>query len=478
MMSSRMGTKRELCEICLSAGVEKGFFNAQKTADHKREHAAKLISLSCKACFAHILLDSLFAVSVHEKACQGAGTARSAKRHHQDTACPRCGEDLSNRSESHKLDHLSGRICSPREDEDEPGVEAFVDNEVPAPEFNGMARGNLPEQWNKRVIDVDKSLLAEAEDEEKLCDSILVNGLRGMGHELSDRAFSDLFKLLNLQEFRSGFQKGQLSKSFVSVLNDSKNNTCWMERTIRKSVVYVRDLLEVSLLNFGRRNLKFYKVLLEMRADQALWNSFDFDGSGSIDVDEHGTSWGHRWTSFPIYQTRKRALVQKFGSTVDLVSWGLWLDSGETDSNSSIYILVAFPMNAPASMLPRPDCLFPIGYVYHASDIVDCFEVLLPQFESLRDVPRSFNGCKRSIVVEINLLTGDNPAVTKLLRLMESAKAMIPCKDCMIKSSVSQRLFLNDPTRWKARIRTQELSEAAVSLMRRDATVTQKDTGM
>jgi hypothetical protein len=178
------------------------------------------------------------------------------KRHHQDTACPRCGEDLSNRSESHKLDHLSGWICSPREDEDEPGVEAFVDNEVPAPEFNGMARGNLPEQWNKRVIDVDKSLLAEAEDEEKLCDSILVNGLRGMGHELSDRAFSDLFKLLNLQEFRSGFQKGQLSKSFVSVLNDSKNNTCWMERTIRKSVVYVRDLLEVSLLNFGRRKPK------------------------------------------------------------------------------------------------------------------------------------------------------------------------------------------------------------------------------
>jgi hypothetical protein len=155
----------------------------------------------------------------------------------------------------------------------------------------------------------------------------------------------------------------------------------------------------------------------------------------------------------------------------------MWLDSGEVDGKSSLYILAVFPMNAPASMLRRPDCLFPIGYVYHASDIVDCFEALLSEFLALRDKPRSIRGISKALVVELDLLAADNPAITKLLRLMESAKANFPCKDCEIISNQHLGLFLNDPDRWNAPLRTQEASERNILRMIADRRVLPKETG-
>lgn len=223
---------------------------------------------------------------------------------------------------------------------------------------------------------------------EMVCDDMIVHGLHAMGHRLSDQCLYDLFRILNLNEFRSNFLEKKISTSFARLKKTELQiiEEEWSEQKNHNSVVFVRDLK---------------KVLLDMWADVALWNSFDFEGTDFLDLDEKGYKWSHRWTSFDLYQSRREAMRKKFGD-VDLLSFGLWLDSGELESGQTIYILVLFPLNAPSSLIRRGDCVFPIGYVYQQSDIVDCFEVLLPQFECLRDVPRSFPGRIRSIVCEID----------------------------------------------------------------------------
>ncbi len=474
MNETKLGRRALHCEFCATAGVEKVFFNQKLFTDHVRDHAGKLVAIRCRKCFSDIVLDSLLAFGIHDRSC--GGRVHGSKRPHTDLVfCPTCKTDLTNRSDSFRLSHADGSACRlVLSSAGSSGAAAFVDSgqderaderardddRIPPPAPHA---GLDPPSWrNDRFFTSGVFRDLETQSSDSTCDNILVHGMRGLGHNLSDSAFADLFKLLNLTEFKSSFAKGELSKSFSPTVATEKAASLWKETKFRNSVVYLRDLRD---------------VLLDMWKDSALWESLDFDGTQSLDEDDDGLKWSHRWTSFPIYQTRLAAQRARFGPDVDLMSWGLWLDSGETDDKTSIYILVAFPLNAPPSMLRRPDCLFPVGYVYHASDIVDCFEALLPQLEALRDIPRSFYGRKASIVTELNLLAGDNPAITKLLRLMESVKAMIPCKDCMLVNSATRGLFLNDPSRWMAEIRTQVLAEAAIQRMFLDKTVTQKETG-
>ena len=202
----------------------------------------------------------------------------------------------------------------------------------------------------------------------------------------------------------------------------------------QSSVLHVRNLID---------------VVSDMLQDDAMMKQSDFGGRPeNVDPDE--IFLGSRFTMFSVYGERRERVQERFSPTagVRLLSLGMWLDEGEIDENGNpIYFMALFLLNAPSSLIRRGDCIFPFAYTYTDSDIVDAFRYLLPQFEALRDVPRLASD-GHQYVAEIHLVTGDNPAITKLLMLMKSSSATIPCKNCFISNSPKKGEYLNDTTRW------------------------------
>lgn len=307
-----------------------------------------------------------------------------------------------------------------------------------------------------------------------LGDAMLQYSLLGAGHfGVSDGTLNLLLKLLATPTFQQCIAEGQISKTLHELRQHQ--HVCdvsakWQEIVKNSSTFYVRDLRD---------------VVREFLGDRILLESLEFDGrtESTTRQDTAGLRWGSHWTSFSVYQTRKRQVQEEFGEDCYLLSFGLWLDSGETDrfGSSSIYIVVLAPLNAPLSLARRSDCVFPIAYIYNDGDIVDTLRYLLPQLVSLRK-PRDIvwiDGSKRKVSISVDMLSGDHPAVTKILGTVMTASSNFPCKVCMI-SKRDDSEPLNDCNRWRAalhQVRTQEEAETAIRRMSAGE-ARQPETGM
>mgnify|MGYP003645145623 CR=1 FL=1 len=80
-------------------------------------------------------------------------------------------------------------------------------------------------------------------------------------------------------------------------------------------------------------------------------------------------------------------------------------------------------------------------------------------------------------MVEIHLLTGDNPALTKLLMLKQTSAARRPCPHCKMINCLHQHKFANDPGNWENE-RTTQLSFEREILNLRQGTLDVRDSGM
>jgi hypothetical protein len=128
-----------------------------------------------------------------------------------------------------------------------------------------------------------------------------------------------------------------------------------------------------------------------------------------------------------------------------LQPFGLWLDEGETDSSGNpIWLIVIFPLNVPKSLARRADVCYPIAYTYAESSIVDCVRYLIPQFIALRKSARMFPLIPNPVFVSLEGISGDFPAVAKVLLRTQVAVANFPCNDCLIENGHR----LNDTSRW------------------------------
>ncbi|MBA2306871.1 hypothetical protein H0W26_01900 [Candidatus Dependentiae bacterium] len=304
------------------------------------------------------------------------------------------------------------------------------------------------------------------------CDAMLLHGLRASGFHFSKGQLGVLFSVMNSVPFREAYSVGLMSKTYAEADRREKKflNGTWKQISFNNSIIFVRDLFD---------------VVQQMCQDKALWSAMDFgeDSAKLPSAADNTVVMASDFTYYPVYQERREQTRRKHGPTVKVIPLYMWSDEGDTDNNGApIYVLAIGLLNVPPSMGRRRDCIYPIGYVYPNSDIVDCVRYLLPELIALRDVPRFLVGSLVSYIFDLQLISGDNPAITKMLMVMQSSTARFPCKDCLIESKKSNPLMcLNDPDRWVTRpseLRTQSGSQRAIEQMFQDAHFRQTESGM
>lgn len=293
-------------------------------------------------------------------------------------------------------------------------------------------------------------------------DAMLVAGLRASGCKLSDETMRRLFAILNTSEWKTSFQKGELSKSYNAIKkHDQMLKSSWQKVSLcgGRTVAYVRDLQD---------------VLLDMCQDAFLWDSMQFERHEYREQEE--LVWKSHWTHFPVYQE----MARRWNNNVNVLCLAFWADAGESARGrgkraSSVEMLCVVPLNAPPSVARRKDCFQQIATFESSgtNTMVDVIQYFLPQLEALRDYPRYLPGQAKQVVVNIGGIIGDNPAVTELLGTMGTASSMFPCKMCWL-----ERDRCNDPSKWNSGLRTQKECEKRIGEMRMNPNFTQTESGM
>ena len=467
--------------------------SAEKFAQHMRDHGNGAIKFTCSACFSQVSANFVSRAN-HARMCVPAAAAGRnnggrghRKRQRNDNnnddddfaACPNCGDTMAGRSRNAIFDHINqcrgsdralpgrdeddGEILMELERDEDDGEILMELEHGDGIDFRATDTGPAP-PWERDKFLFDRSVCDERFEILEDCDKMLLYALEAGGVRLSDAAWEILYRVLNSRQFAQAFADGKISKSYKKI-RDFEKEACekmWKEVTFKDSVLHVRDLRD---------------VVDDMLKDPSLLENADFERRDTVGIGQD-LVYGDRFTMFGTYQQRVAHVHERFGQQVRLLSLGLWLDEAEIDQNGNpIYVMALFLLNAPSSLLRRTDCIFPVAYTYTQSNIVDAMRYLLPQFEALRESVRIWRD-KRLYVAEVHLVTADNPAVTKLMMVMKSSAARIPCKNCFIRNAPSDGQLLNDPSRWvDQELRSQTISQQQVVAMRHRQ-LTGMETGM
>ena len=472
MRRSDYGKRQIECGDCLLPGVQPfRTRSAVNYADHQRLHEQGLITYTCGTCHVEVDCNDTSRTN-HERICRVGLERRTRARADggdENALCPRCGVSLEGRSRNAVSDHRN--LCNAEEaaaSAGDGGIE-IEDGNMGSDDFRADLGPAPPWAGNFYLSDqLEGTQVYQLEE----CDKMLLYAIEAAGIRLSDAAWTILYKVFNSSAFDNAYRRRQISSSYKKIADMEKEaaKSMWKEVKHNDSIVHVRDMRE---------------VVADMMKDESVMERADFELRDVLNVepddddDEQAFVFGDRFTLFDPYQQRLAHVRNRFGSeTVRLLSLGLWLDEGEMDDNGNpIYVIALFLLNAPVSLLRRADCIFPIAYTYTQSNIVDAFRYLLPQFESLRDLPRL--GQDQNIYVsELHLVTGDNPAITKLMMVMKSSTARIPCKNCMIENAPSSGLLLNDPSRWLNNTSRTQVGSNEQVLQMRQGRASSKETGM
>lgn len=464
-MLVRAGVRQQECTMCAAVGEKRVFFSPSRFQQHQRQHDEGVVFYLC-SCGERVANRADLRAEHQMQSMCDRELSRKRRRQRNDgeedaaeeRRCPRCGRVI-NGSVSHLDVHVE--TCA-----DAGAVEMQSEGEEIALEHEHVAQvmfdESAPNWLQEREFRVEMQALPSIVQG----DAMLLYGLISSGHyDVSNGAFDFLFKLFSTPAFRDALLDGEISRSFSraqKALTQFQKEEQWKEVHTLKSTFFVRDLRD---------------VVLEFLEDGPLVKSLELTGRGEGISFEGRDSvlWGKHWTAFPVYQTRRQQVKSQFGNECELISFGLWLDAGETDrlGSSSIYMIALAPLNAPLSRARRPDCIFPVAYVYNDEDVLNTLRYLLPQMVSLRQQPREVtwhDGSKRRMCFSIDVLSGDHPAITKALGVVMTASSNFPCKVCMI-SKRDETEPLNDCARWRAflgpeHLRTQEKAEHSIELMR------------
>jgi hypothetical protein len=461
---TRRMRKREArsCVDCDAVGVPQTFMTEQTLHQHELAHQLGLITFRCKSC-GRELPNTTAGRMDHSQVC--AGIVHRRRRAEVAGACPTCGTRFADgQSESSRVQHISFCEGRPREEavdgmeevrgleevvavpdrvEEVPDVNYYNDNKISAGEEAFLDLGPQPEWASEKNF----RHFGEQYDVHQgfTCDAMILNALRAGGHaDVLNAALSILFRVLNMPQFRDAYSSGQLSKSLEVALAREEGLFGRQFREIRHngSVCFVRDLRD---------------VVCDLFSDIALAESFVYDNISNETQTFGGLEFERSWCFLGNGSIRRKEVAQ-VGAV--LQPMGLWLDEGEVDdAGNPIWMIALFPLNVSPTLARRADCIFPIAYTYSASDITDCVRYLLPQLIALRKMARFVSNIQKPVVVSVEGISGDFPAVAKILMRTQVAMARAPCCSCLMEFDSSNPLrLMNDPNRWlneKATPRTQ-----------------------
>jgi hypothetical protein len=448
------------CEDCDAVGVAQVFMTEQSFLQHTAQHKVGLILFFCKRCNVQLVNRAADRLS-HSQVCAGVVRKKRAEGYGE---CPTCHVAFADgQSESSRVAHISscdgldqgvdglqGLAVDTNVNDEEVGLEevaAELRNEGLRNSGVNFKTGEAafgdfgPEPpWSQ-----DKNFRSYAEQfdvhqgydvhGEFRCDAMLLNGLRAGGHaDVSNAALGILFRILNTPEFRSAYLARELSTSLDVALarEEVLFGRQFQEVRHNGSVCFVRDLRDVVCDIFG---------------DIALAESFIYENNSNETVNFQDLEYERSWCFFE-NGTARRKEAQRVGAVLQPL--GLWLDEGEMDdAGNPIWMIAFFPLNVAPTLARRADCIFPIAYTYSASDITDCVRYLLPQLVALRKSARFVKNVEQPVIVSIEGISGDFPAVAKILMRVQAASAREACCSCLMEfDSADDSLFMNDPDRW------------------------------